>query len=296
MLTYCETGVKHTKPIYIKNTVVSKDGTLIGYRQLGKGPGVILVHGGLKSSQDFMKLAHILSHTFTVYIPDRRGRGMSGPAGDSFGVEREVEDMQALIAKTGAANIFGLSAGALVTLKTAWATPSLRNVALYEPPYSVNGSAPTSWVKRYKRELAKGKLANALVTGMQGLATVPVFTKIPRFLLAPMLAVVMMFQGKSTEEKVTIRSLVPTWQNDMKVIDEMSDTLDDYKDLRANILLLGGTKSPAWLMVSLDSLNGISPRVNRFTFEGLGHDGPEDDGNPELVAAHLSRFFGTDRA
>jgi pimeloyl-ACP methyl ester carboxylesterase len=61
-------------PPYTKGSVTSKDGTVIGYRQLGSGPGLILVHGGMAASQHFMKLASSLADVFTVYIPDRRGR------------------------------------------------------------------------------------------------------------------------------------------------------------------------------------------------------------------------------
>ena len=106
---------------YVKGEVVSRDGTPIGFRQMrsgssprpGPGPGVILIHGGMKSAQDFMKLGAALSTSFTVYIPDRRGRGLSGPHGDRFSVQREVEDLQALVDLTRARYIFGYSSGAL---------------------------------------------------------------------------------------------------------------------------------------------------------------------------------------
>jgi len=63
---------------YTKGFVTSKDGTINGYRQLGSGPGIILLHGGAKGSQSLMQLGTALSDEFTVYIPDRRGRGLSG--------------------------------------------------------------------------------------------------------------------------------------------------------------------------------------------------------------------------
>jgi pimeloyl-ACP methyl ester carboxylesterase len=69
------------------------------------------MHGGMKSSQHFTKLATMLSDAFTVYVPDRRGRGLSGPHGNNFSIMREVEDLQALITKTGARLTFGLSSG-----------------------------------------------------------------------------------------------------------------------------------------------------------------------------------------
>ena len=88
--------------LYTKSSVTSNDGTIIGYRQMGSGPGLIIMHGGISSSQYFMKLAMALSDDFTVYIPDRRGRGLSGPFGDNYSLQREVEDLEALIKKTDA--------------------------------------------------------------------------------------------------------------------------------------------------------------------------------------------------
>ena len=73
---------------YAKGSVLSKDRTTIGYRQFGKGCAVILVHGGMKTSHDFMKLAVALSDAFTVYAVDRRGRDQSGPHGDEFSVDK----------------------------------------------------------------------------------------------------------------------------------------------------------------------------------------------------------------
>ncbi|MGA7495100.1 MAG: alpha/beta hydrolase [Isosphaeraceae bacterium] len=277
---------------YAKGFVVSKDGTTIGYRQFGKGTGVILVHGGMKTSQDFMKLAVALSDAFTVYAVDRRGRGLSGPHGDEFSVDKEVDDVQALIAKTGARSIFGLSAGALVVLRTARATPALERVALYEPPFSIDGSAPTSWLGRYEQELARGHPAAALITAMKGMQVMPMFVRLPRFILVPTLSLVMRAQGDGHADDVPIRTLTPTLRYDVEIVKEMGDTLHDYKDLQARVLLLGGTKSPAFLNVALDGLERMLPRVERVIFPDLGHNGPEDDGKPDLVAQHLHRFFG----
>jgi pimeloyl-ACP methyl ester carboxylesterase len=65
---------------YTKGFVTSADGIRIGYRQLGSGPGVVLLHGGVNGSQHLMRLGIALAGTFTVYIPDRRGCGLSGPS------------------------------------------------------------------------------------------------------------------------------------------------------------------------------------------------------------------------
>ena len=113
------------------------------------------------ASQDFMELAGLLSDEFTVYVPDRRGRGLSGPIGDNYSLVKECEDMQALINKTGALNIFGLSSGAIIALQTALTTPMIRKVSLYEPPLdNVNGPSYIDDRKldqKIDREIAQGK-------------------------------------------------------------------------------------------------------------------------------------------
>ena len=131
-------------PRYEKRSVVSRDGTTVGYRQMGSGPGVVLVHGGMQASQNFMKLAAALAEQFTVCVPDRRGRGLSGPFGDDYCLQRECEDLQAVLRQTNTHFVFGLSSGALVCLQAALIIPEIRKAALYEPPLSVNSSAPTN--------------------------------------------------------------------------------------------------------------------------------------------------------
>ena len=288
-------GERSELPSYKRDFVTSIDGTTIGYRQLGQGPGLILLHGGMKSSQDFMKLAESLSDAFSVYVPDRRGRGMSGGYGDHFSIAREVEDIGALTAKTGACFLFGLSAGGLVVLKTALANSRVRRVALYEPPLSIKGSAPRGWVSRYERELDQGKAAAAVVTALTGIGTEPLFRRLPRFVLVPLMALIMKLQRDPSGDDVTIRSLISTMRFEMRIASEMADTLQNYRLLQTPILLLGGGRSPSFLKTALDGLEATLPSVTRKTFPALGHDGPEDDGKPKLIAGELRHFFLADQ-
>jgi pimeloyl-ACP methyl ester carboxylesterase len=274
--------------------VRSADGTTIGYRRGGSGPGLILVHGGMLSSQHFTKLAAALSTEFTVCVPDRRGRGLSGPHGAGFCVRREVEDLQALVTATGASRIFGLSSGALVVLRTALLTPALEQVVLYEPPLSVGGSVPMDWVARFDREIAAGKSASALVTALKGLHAEPsLFSRIPRFALVPLLTVAARRQGDGSPDDVPVETLVPTLHFDVQVVEEMADTVTDYAALGARVLLLGGTKSAAYLSLALDSLAEVLPNARRVALPGVGHSGPADDGAPSVVAQALRDFLGT---
>ena len=81
-------------------TVRSADGTPIGYRSLGSGPGLVVVGGALRSGQDYVELArHVAPHA-TVHLMDRRGRGSSGPQGVGYSLATEIEDLLAVQAAT----------------------------------------------------------------------------------------------------------------------------------------------------------------------------------------------------
>jgi len=96
-------------------SVTSQDGTTIGYLRLGQGPAVVLLHGSMESASSHTRLALALADAFTVYLPDRRGRGMTGPYPSGYGIRTEVEDLQAILAESGAEMVFGVSAGALTS-------------------------------------------------------------------------------------------------------------------------------------------------------------------------------------
>lgn len=149
-------------------SVTSKDGTTIGYRQIGRGPGVVLVHGIMESTQSHVQLAERLGDTLTVYLPDRRGRGRSGPQGNDYRLQKEVEDLEGLLAKTGAHQVFGVSAGALICLQAALTLPAIHKAAIFEPPLLISGSLSTAFLKRFDEEMANGDVASALVTAMKG--------------------------------------------------------------------------------------------------------------------------------
>jgi len=245
----------------------------------------------MEASQHLMKLAAALSDGFAVYVPDRRGRGMSGPFGADYSVARDCEDIAALVAKTGARKLFGLSSGALILLRAALVLPVLERVALYEPPLSIGGSAPVSWVPRYEREIARGQTARAVTTVIKGIQIEPALAALPRPLLELLFALNMRTADEATGVDVSIKTLIPTQQYDMVIVRETADTLRDYEILQARVLLLGGGKSPAFLKTALDALARTLPNAERVTFSDLDHLGPTADGKPEIVAAKLRRFF-----
>src|SRR6478736_8979926 len=119
----------------------SADGTRIAYEVSGTGPALVLVDGALcqRSMGPARPLAEQLSHSFTVHAYDRRGRGESGPGETAYDVEREVEDLAAVIeAAGGHAHVFAASSGAVLALEAARRGLPIDRLALYEAPFIVD--------------------------------------------------------------------------------------------------------------------------------------------------------------
>lgn len=312
-------------------SVTSRDGTTIGYRRLGHGPGVIAVHGGMQAAQNLMKLAVVLADSFTVYLPDRRGRGLSGPPGSHYSLAAECEDIDALAQATGARNIFGLSSGAIIALQAALVLPAIGKAALYEPPLSVSGSTPTGWVARYDREVAQGTLGSAAITAARGTQTAPPALRfVPRIVMElPLNAALRLGGNRATgpgsptggsparqaalrvlgwplrkaahrnqapgeaagHDDVPLRALVPTVHYDAQLVLETEGTLHTFASTPAEVLLLGGGKSPAYLKTSLDALASVLPRARRVELADCGDLVPDNSGDPARVARELRPFY-----
>lgn len=129
-------------------TTTSADGSVIAYEVAGSGEPIILIPGAFNLRETFADLAAELQSDFTTVSYDRRGRGASndgiGPADvDSYVVDREIEDLGALIeAIGGTPTVFGLSSGGVLGLAAAAAGLPIDRVALYEPPFNRGPANP----------------------------------------------------------------------------------------------------------------------------------------------------------
>ena len=318
---------------YTTGSVVSRDGTPIGYRQFGRGPGIIAIHGAGQAAQNFTRLAEALSDAFTVYVPDRRGRGRSGPPGDHYSLTSECEDVEALLAMSGSHNVFGLSSGAIIALQAALTLPAVRKAALYEPPLSINHSTPIDWLHRYDQEMAEGRLGSAMVTAIRGTETAPPLLRlVPRFLLDRMLDAATRVGSAGTDsgdrpsaveapsphgralrlllwplrranrrntpdgssapaDDVPLRELVPMMHYDAQLVIETDGTIETFRAVPADVLLLGGTRSAPYLKTSLNALRTVLPHVRFVALAGLDHLAADNSGKPERIAEELRRFF-----
>jgi pimeloyl-ACP methyl ester carboxylesterase len=125
-------------------TVTSTDGTVITVDRTGHGRPVVCVDGAMstRSLGPGQMLAPYLADEFTVYTYDRRGRGDSGDA-PRYEVQREIEDLAAVIAAAGAETmVFGHSSGCVLALEAARAGVPISRLALYETPFVIDNTRP----------------------------------------------------------------------------------------------------------------------------------------------------------
>lgn len=295
------------KTTYQKKSVTSKDGTTIGFRQLGHGPGVVILHGGALASQHYMKLGGALADEFTVYIPDRRGRGMSGPYGPHYSIQREDEDLGAIVTDTGAQYVFGAADGGLFALHASLTAPAIRKVAIFEPVLFVGQPGVDDFkgvISRGERRLASGDVAAAMAglakdaednRGEQSVAA-------PYRLLGwamtqpPVCRLLLWVDARwVTGDDVALRDLIPALKPELDLVKATEGTIDEYKNVTAEVLLLCGTEAPPLFKGTLDALANVLPQATRVELPRLNHGAAQDQGGkPAVIADQLRRFFRTD--
>ena len=101
------------------------------------------------------------------------GAARAGRTGVGYGVATEVEDLDAILTKTGAQDVFGVSVGAIVALHAARTLASIHKLAVFEPPFILNGSPSTAFLARYHSGDCRGERPCRLGHRHEGLGNGP---------------------------------------------------------------------------------------------------------------------------
>jgi pimeloyl-ACP methyl ester carboxylesterase len=273
-----------------ESTVNSRDGTEIAYETVGEGDGVLVLGGAWRSAHDYRAFGDALAGSFAVHLIDRRGRGRSGPQGPSYSIEREIEDLAAVQARTGATKLFGHSYGGLIALEAARRSTTFTDVVVYEPGVSIGGSIPMEWMKPYGELLAAGDRRGAFAVMVRGAGGAPpIVERLPLWYLRLVLRVFIRNRAWQRMDSLMEASLVEHAQ--VGALDDGS--ADRYAAITARTVLLGGGKSrPRFTTVPFGALIAAIPDATAEIIPGLDHVAP-DEKAPDIVAArvreHLAR-------
>jgi pimeloyl-ACP methyl ester carboxylesterase len=257
-------------------TVTSKDGTTIAYDQWGSGPVVILVDGALQYrafDQGMVQLAELLSPHFTVIHYDRRGRGDSTDT-QPYTLEREIEDIEALIDEAGAsASLYGISSGAALAMEAALKLgDKVPNLAMYEAPYNDDAAGRQAW-QEYTKQLSK-----LLDAGRKGEA----------------LGLFMMLVGATADQVEEIRQtpMWPLWESIGHTLayDHIAALGEEatVPTTRAALvtmpaLVMDGSASFPFMHTTAMKLANAMPRGQHRTLEGQTHEVAAEALAPVLV-------------
>jgi pimeloyl-ACP methyl ester carboxylesterase len=282
--------------------VASADGTVIGFERLGAGPVLVLLLGAMGTAYTFRELAEALADSFTVIVPDRRGRGLSPHRFDSgYTIDDDVADLDAVLRATGGRFVFGLSSGADIVLEAALTLLSIERIALYEPAVFPDG-IPTKGIKRFNAYAEAGDLPGMLVSGMKlGGFGPAVMRAMPDRLLKPVVRRIMKAEEEAgTGGYASMAELGQALRYDFAIAQSIDGSIRKFKDVMQPVLLLGGSKSPHFLTRALDELEQIIPNATRVEIAGADHAAAwnvdakrNPHGNPNVVADELKMYFTT---
>jgi pimeloyl-ACP methyl ester carboxylesterase len=150
--------------------VTSADGTTIAYQTIGSGPGLVVLSGAVLHPDAYTKLTKILGQSFAVHVVHRRGRGLSGPQGRDYSIEKECHDVISVLDATQPHRLFGHRFGALLAVETARREPpGLDHVVAYDPAYTLNKRELADFLPEFAGAVARRKYGRALTSIQRGL-------------------------------------------------------------------------------------------------------------------------------
>jgi pimeloyl-ACP methyl ester carboxylesterase len=243
----------------------SADGTEIAYDTTGSGPALVIVEGAMcqRSMGVGRTLTDSLEDRFTVYCYDRRGRGESGPGASAYEVQREVEDLVAVLeAAGGNAFVLGASSGGALALEAARQGAPIARLAVYEAPFIVDDThAPN--------DPALGERTRALVEDGRRGEAVKLFMRVvgaPR----PMVAVMSLLP---VWKKIT--GIAHTLPNDYEIVlpFQQGRPLPDgyYAAVSPETVVIAGGKSPEYMRNAQAAIAAQLPHGRLVTLPGQTH-------------------------
>ncbi|NUP00898.1 MAG: alpha/beta fold hydrolase [Nonomuraea sp.] len=263
-------------PARVSGTVTSADGTLVAYDRYGSGPAVVLVNGafGDRAHPTLAGVAAALSPWFTVLNYDRRGRGGSGDT-RPYAVEREVEDLAAVIgAAGGTAMVFGGSSGAALALEAAARGLPIGRLAVWEPPYHVDDSAPPlpdDFAVQLEELVDAGKWEEAVERFMVEAAQVP----------APAVAAM-----RADPSWAAVEGVARTLAYEAAVLGPGNRLPAALASIAMPTLVLSGELSPRWMANAALAVAAAVPGARHRVLEEQTHAV-----SPEALVPELLEFF-----
>lgn len=132
-------------PLPEGGATIERDGARLWFGDYGKGPAVVLLHGGLGNAGNFgHQVPVLLARGYRVIAMDSRGQGRSSWDGRPFSYDQFAEDLVAVLDHLGVARaaIVGWSDGACTGLAMARSHPERVTGVFY---FACNVDSTGAW-------------------------------------------------------------------------------------------------------------------------------------------------------
>jgi pimeloyl-ACP methyl ester carboxylesterase len=276
-----EATITSTTTTHTTAAALSADGTEIAYEVTGSGPALVVVDGAMcqRSMGPARGLAQQLADSFRVYAYDRRGRGESGSGSSPYDVQREVEDLVAVIgAAGGRAHVLGVSSGAALALEAARQGAPIDRLAVYEAPFIVDGTRPPNdprLPERLQAMVENDRRADAVTTFLRTVGMPAPLTVLIRLL--PM-----------WKQMTGIAHTLP-YDSRIVIAHEQGRPLPEgyYAGVTADTLVVAGGNSPQYMRNAQAAIAAAVPNARLETLPGQTHMI-----KPKVLAPVLRAFLG----
>jgi pimeloyl-ACP methyl ester carboxylesterase len=280
-------------------TVTSADGTRIALERTGSGAPVILVGGAFNDRSTVAALAATLAPGFAAITYDRRGRGDSTNNDGDFDVNREFDDLAAVIDRAeidlaavidravidragvtgragGTVSVFGHSSGGVLAIEAALRGLPVERLAVYEPSYIPASARTQPGAGLYQRlvQLIGQDRRDDAVTLFQTEAV-----GLPAAVIESMRA--SDFWGWFT-------GLAHTLPYDVALHGDYEPPASRLAGLGIPVLAVDGSQSPQWIRTGTRAVADAVPCGRYVTLDGQDHGVLH---HPEALRPVLSAFL-----
>jgi len=266
--------VKQVERIHAQVSYVrSKDDTLITCECQGRGPTLLIVHGGTGDRTRWTPLFPFFKSRFTVCAMDRRGHGDSEP-GSNYSLQKEIEDVIAVVnSRSGPVFVLGHSIGGVFALEAALLTDKISKLVLYEPP--LQDGDHTGVADQMAKMIKSGNRERALETFLSEIV-------------------------KLSPKEIETMKARPSWPNRVASIDIQIREIRALSKYRLDAVRTSGLKTPTLLLAGANTpsvqlkqatelLMKTLPNRSLIVFEGEEHNAM--DTIPQRFAEEVTKFL-----
>jgi len=254
--------------------VTSRDGTRIAVECAGRGPSLLIVHGGTGDRTRWRPLLPLFAARFTVCAMDRRGHGQSEPGPAAYSLQKEFEDVAAVVnSRPAPVFVLGHSIGGVCALEAAFRTKNISRLVLYEPP--LQDLDHTEVADRMEKLIQAGDREQALVTFLREIVMV-----------SPAGVAEMKARSNWPERVAGIDIQI----REIRSLSKYRFEAQRMRNLQTPTLLLSGSKTASpQLREAINSLRNSLPKRTLMVLEGQEHNAM--DTIPEKFADVVTKFL-----